>query len=111
MKVIVCGAGMIGKTISGEVAKKHTVTVADYNREVLSDIKQKRQTATMHTDLSVEANVKKAIRNSDIIINAVPGNLGYNVLKWTIETEKNIADISFMPEYPLLLNELVRKKM
>ncbi len=110
MKIIICGAGMIGKVIAGELAKKHAVTVADNNREVLSDISQKWQTATILTDLSVEENIKKAINDFDIIINAVPGKLGYQVLKGTIEAGKNIADISFMPEDPLMLNELARER-
>ncbi len=110
MKVIVCGSGMIGTTIAGELAKKHTVTVADYKRQALAEIIQKWDLATIHTDLSDEDNVKKTVSDFDTIINAVPGNLGYNVLKWTIETGKNIADISFMPEDPLVLSKLAREK-
>jgi saccharopine dehydrogenase-like NADP-dependent oxidoreductase len=64
---------------------------------------------TLVTDLSVDANIKKAVINADLVIGAVPGFMGFEMLKTVIESGKNIVDISFCPENPLELNELAKE--
>jgi saccharopine dehydrogenase-like NADP-dependent oxidoreductase len=46
----------------------------------------------------------------DIIVNAVPGSLGFRTLKWCIEAGKDVVDIAFYPEDPFALSELAREK-
>ena len=41
---------------------------------------------------------------------AVPGFMGYKMMKDVIEAGKNIVDISFYPEDPFVLNELAKEK-
>ena len=47
--------------------------------------------------------------DQDIIIGAVPGFLGFNMLRSVIETGKNITDISFMAEDTLSLDKLAKE--
>ena len=40
-KIIVLGAGMVGSAMAIDLAKKHIVTLTDYNQYVLEKVKQK----------------------------------------------------------------------
>ena len=46
------------------------------------------------------------VKEFDLVINAVPGFLGFNTLKSIIEAGKNVIDIAFCPEDTLELNAL-----
>ncbi|MCK4309101.1 MAG: saccharopine dehydrogenase NADP-binding domain-containing protein, partial [Candidatus Atribacteria bacterium] len=64
----------------------------------------------MKADLSNSSDIKKIVADKDIVIGAVPGFLGFNMLRSVIEAGKNIVDISFMAENTLSLDELAKKK-
>ena len=90
--VIVIGAGMVGSTIAIDMAKKHTVTLTDFNPAVLSTIKANHQNITIRTlNVTDRASLKEAIRSFDLVICAVPGYLGYNTLKAIIESGKKCS--------------------
>jgi saccharopine dehydrogenase-like NADP-dependent oxidoreductase len=45
------------------------------------------------------------MKKFDIVIGALPGEVGYQTIKAAIEAKVNMVDISYMPENPLILNE------
>ena len=49
------------------------------------------------------------ISDFDLVVGAVPGFMGYKMMKDVIEAKKNIVDISFYPEDPFGLDELAKK--
>lgn len=108
MKVIVLGAGLIGKTIAADLNSKHEVCCADLNANSLKELAAKK-IRTFQCDFSNKKLLSKTIESYDLVIGAVPGFMGYSTLKTIIETGKNVVDISFFPENPLTLDKLAKK--
>ncbi len=65
---------------------------------------------TIVADLSSQSEIKKVIKDFDLVIGALPGFMGFNTLKSIIEAGKNVVDISFFPEDPFLLDKLAKDK-
>jgi len=110
MKIIVLGAGLVGGPMAIDLAKdkEFEVSCADINPTTFGYL----QTFGIHTiqqDLSDPETVKKLVSDFDMIINAVPGFMGFQTLRAIIEAGKNVVDISFFPEDPFLLKELALK--
>lgn len=108
-KVTVLGAGLVGATIAIDLKEQFEVTSVDINEEALGKLKQKGVN-TLKEDLSSAEGIKKAIEDADIVVGAVPGFMGFNMLKTVLEAGKNIVDISFFPEDPFELDELAKKQ-
>lgn len=108
-KIIVLGAGLIGKAITLDLNKSYDVTAADINPDVLDKLKSSG-IKTVKADLSTADATLKLIKNFDLIVGAVPGYMGYNTVKNVIEAGKDMVDISFMPQDPANLDEFARKK-
>lgn len=125
--IIVLGAGMVGSAIALELSKKYHVTCADINPDTLAQLSVKTQYPvsdlasdnnvsanasflnTIQADLSSSGTIKKIIGPFDLVIGAVPGFMGFNMMKAVLEEKKNIVDISFFPEDPFLLDKLAKK--
>jgi len=108
-KVIVLGAGLVGRTIAIELSKNYQVTAVDSNSIRLKNLKDKK-VKTLKADLSSDSEIKKIIKNYDLVICALPGFMGFKTLKSIIKAGKNVVDISFFPEDPFLLDELAKNK-
>lgn len=109
--IIVLGAGMVGSTMAIDMAKKHEVSITDFNQEALKKATKKcPQLRSILLDVTDKKELQKTIKPFDLVICAVPGFLGFETLKSIIETEKNVIDISFFPENSLELNELAKEK-
>jgi len=112
MKTIVLGCGLVGGLIAKDLAKdkKFQVTVADIDEKKLDELTKGEDIRGIKMDLSSSEAIRKIVADQDVVIGAVPGFLGFNMLRSVIETGKNIVDISFMPEDVLSLDELAKKK-
>jgi saccharopine dehydrogenase-like NADP-dependent oxidoreductase len=109
-KVIVLGAGMVGSAMAIDLASKHEVTVTDISRQVLEKVKQKnKELNTLQLDVINKEKLQQAIAAYDLVINAVPGFLGFETLRSIIEAGKNAVDIAFFPENSLELDALAKK--
>ncbi|MBT6177535.1 MAG: saccharopine dehydrogenase [Deltaproteobacteria bacterium] len=112
MKTIVLGAGLVGGPMSLDLEQDPSlkVTVADLNEAALRSLKEQAPNLqTEVVDLSQTKNVKSLIQDYDLVLNAVPGFMGYQTLKAIIESGKNVVDIAFCPENTLELDELAKK--
>jgi saccharopine dehydrogenase-like NADP-dependent oxidoreductase len=107
-KIIVLGAGMVGRAMALDLAKKHYVTSADKSKEALASIGNKK-IKTIVADLSDTKKLKILIKDFDLVISAVPGFLGFQTLTTIITSGKNFVDISFLPEDILQLSNLAKK--
>ena len=108
-KITVLGSGMVGKAIAKDLSLNYEVTVVDINKKSLEPLKSEKNIKLVEADLSSEKKIKKAVKNADLIIGAVPGFMGFKTLKAVIESGKNIVDISFFPEDPFELDNLAKK--
>ena len=109
-KVIVLGAGMVGSAMAIDMAKKHQVTLTDLSLDVLNKVKQKCiDLKIQQLDATDKQALQSAIKQHDLVINAVPGFLGFKTLKAIIEADMNVIDITFFSENSLELDALAKK--
>ena len=109
--IIVLGAGMVGSTMAIDLAKKHSVSITDFNKKALEKAVSRCSTLKpIQLDVTNKNELQKTIKAFDLVICAVPGFLGFETLKSIIEAEKNVVDISFFPENSLELNDLAKQK-
>ncbi len=109
-KIVVLGAGMVGKAIAVDLCKQHKVTSVDIDSESLASLSDNYPVKTINCDLKDSTALKKIIEDFDFIISAVPGFMGYKTLQTVIEAGKNVVDISFMPEDFMDLKTLAESK-
>lgn len=110
MKVIVLGGGLVGTPMAIDLAKDNEfeVSVADINPKISAKL-HKENIITLTRDLSDAETIKETVKDFDIVVNAVPGFLGFNTLKAIIESGKNVVDIAFFPEDPFNLDNLANQ--
>ncbi|MBI9066781.1 MAG: saccharopine dehydrogenase NADP-binding domain-containing protein [Salinivirgaceae bacterium] len=109
-KVVVLGGGLVGSTIAMELSKQYEVVVADINDKTLSKLKRGFGVECIQTDITERKKLESIIEDADLVIGAIPGKLGYDVIKRVIEAGKNMVDISFLPEDPLDLDDRAKHK-
>ncbi len=98
-KIIVLGAGLVGKAIAIDLAKSHKVTAVDIDQDSLDLLSTNHNINTVKINLLMTQDVvKDLVKDYDLVVSAVPGFMGYDVLKSVIEAQRDIVDISFMPE-------------
>jgi lysine 6-dehydrogenase len=108
--IVVLGGGLVGRVMALDLArdKDLRLTVVDRDSATLGRV-AKEGLATKQADLSDPKAVTAAIKDADVVVGAVPGFLGFMVLRTVIEAGKPYADIAFMPEDALELDDLAKK--
>ena len=108
-KIIILGAGLVGKPIALDLANDSDfrVTVADIDKAKLRAIKQKGL-RKIQADLSGSRELRGLVNDFDIVVNAVPGFMGYKCLRNCIEAGKDVVDIAFYPEDVFGLSDLAK---
>jgi len=106
-KIVVLGAGLVGKTISVDLSRNYDVTTLDCSEESLRHL-QTLGVKTIKGDFSDKNFLAANIASADLVVGAVPGFLGFQTIKTVIEAGKDVVDISFFPEDPFLLDELAK---
>ena len=109
-KIIVLGAGMVGRAIALDLSKDFEVSSVDLDINNLNELNANNKINTIQADVTDKKKLQRIICDFDFVIGAVPGNLGFETLKTVIEAEKNIVDISFFPEDAFKLDDLAKKK-
>lgn len=112
MTIIVLGAGLVGGAIAKDLAseKDLKVAAADNDPKVLEGFKAESKINVIKADLSDLSAVSKLVTDYDLVIGALPGQMGFSTLKTVIESGKNVVDISFFPEDAFELDQLAREK-
>ncbi|MFO8235361.1 MAG: saccharopine dehydrogenase C-terminal domain-containing protein [Bacteroidales bacterium] len=108
-KVTILGAGMVGKAIIHDLVPKYNVTAVDIDETALEYCRDNYNITTIQQDLNERSSVSKIIKDSEIIISAVPGYMGYKTMETVIKQGKPIVDISFMPEDFMKLDTVAKK--
>ncbi len=107
-KIAVLGAGLVGKTMAIDLAKKYDVTSVDINEDTLKTV-EKQGIKTLHADLGNAEQLRSILLPFDLVIGAVPGYMGFKTVRTVIEANKNMVDISFFSEDPFELDDLAKK--
>ena len=100
-----------GMLLASIMAKKHAVTLTDLSNDVLDNARQKcKGLTTQQLDVNNKMELQGIIKQHDLVINAVPGFLGFETLKNIIEAGMDVIDIAFFPENSLELDALAKEK-
>lgn len=124
MKIIVLGAGLVGGPMALDLAKDSTfdVAIADISPANLLAVEQRwkslsgkglltgKPLQTIPQDLSDPARVTELVSDFDLVVNAVPGFMGFRTLTAILEAGKNVVDIAFFIEDPFKLDDLAKHK-
>ena len=103
-KIIVLGGGLVGRHIATDLSKDHEVTCVDYRYVAFFE-----DTEVEHIVSDVnEDSVPSLTEGFDIVVNALPGHLGFSVLKKLAILGKDTVDISFMPQDPTSLSDVFK---
>ena len=101
MKVLLLGYGNIGSAIVRDLAENAPlieVTVADKRQQKARDV------CWIQLDVSDHSKLVETMKKFDLVIGALPGELGFRAVKACIEARVDMVDVSYMPQNPLTLN-------
>ena len=113
MKIAVLGAGLVGGPMARDLAGdgEFEVTAVDASTAALEKLRAKCPgISTVVRDLSDPAAVTSLVAEHDLVVNAVPGFMGYRTLEAILRAGRNVVDIAFFPEDPFALHELAAAK-
>ena len=99
---------MVGRAIAIDLSTNHNVTSIDICQNAL-DLVKNHGIKTVQADLSDSSNIPNLVKEHEFVVSCVPGFMGYNTVKASIEAKKPVVDISFMPEDFMLLNDMAIK--
>ncbi len=108
-KITVLGCGLVGSAIAVDLCRDYNVTVADIDVQKLNELQSKNPLRIFKTDFLNINELERIVNDSDLVISAVPGSIGFKVLKSLVKLKKNVVDISFFAEDPFELNEEAKK--
>lgn len=80
----------------------------DINESALETVANINNVSLRALDVNNQQALQAAISPSDLVINAVPGFLGFSTLQHVITAGKNMVDIAFYPQNALSLDKLAR---
>lgn len=100
---------MVGRAMAIDLSKKHMVTSMDIDKNALDLLLDKPEIRKGILDVTDTSALATAIKDSDLVISAVPGFLGLQTMIQVINQKKDLVDISFMPEDVLYLDSLARE--
>jgi len=108
MKVVILGGGRVGNAMALDLAQdpQFKVTVADNDSGRLSLFPKDSQISLISQDLVDNQKLQKLVKNYDMVINALPGFMGFAAFQNVITAGVDIVDIAFFPEDPFVLQEL-----
>ena len=111
MKIAILGAGMVGTAMALDLAKQYEVTSFDISDSNLQTLKKRNNDINIiQANLKAFESFNEWLAPFDIVVNAVPGFMGFESLKAIINAGKNAADIAFFPEDSLQLDAIAKAK-
>ena len=111
MKVLVVGCGHIGSVAAEDLARSMSsveVYVADKNVARAKEVTKRigmNNVVWIQLDATNYRKMVETLGTFDLIVGFLPGSLGYRLVEACIDAERNLVDVSYMPEDPLTLND------
>jgi lysine 6-dehydrogenase len=106
-KIVVLGAGLVGRAIALDLSESFEVTSVDLSDDALGFMRSKGVN-TVKADLSNAKQIGSVVKDADLVVGAVPGFMGFRTVQTIIESRKDMVDISFFPEDAFQLDSLAR---
>ncbi|MFO8110224.1 MAG: saccharopine dehydrogenase C-terminal domain-containing protein [Thermoplasmata archaeon] len=106
-KILLLGAGNIGKAIAYDLNKDFKLTIVDSSEKTLDECEKYGDTLVL--DVTDTRNMQTAMEDVDAVVCALPGRFGFKVLETAVKCGTDTVDVSFMPEDPFALQEEAKK--
>jgi len=111
-RIAVLGAGLVGGPVALDLAAdaRFDVTVADSDAAALAALAARGPVRTVAGDLADPAAVAALCADADLVLEAMPGALGFATLRAVIESGTDVVSISFFAEDPFDLDDLAHAR-
>ena len=112
MRITVLGTGIVGRAIAEDLAHEaeFDVTAVDLNQQALDRIEAEAPVRGLCANLQEPGRVAAVAADSDLVVCAVPGFMGFDTVKTVIEAGRDVVDISFFSEDPFLLDDAAKAR-
>ncbi len=102
--VFVLGAGLVGHAIARDLPDNYDVTVIDRDQARLHTLTEPR-IKTFCLDCVNGQEWLQELKAADLVVNALPGNIGFATLEKLLTLKKPVVDISFFEQDPFQLQK------
>ncbi|MEO0083493.1 MAG: saccharopine dehydrogenase C-terminal domain-containing protein, partial [candidate division WOR-3 bacterium] len=110
MNICILGSGIQGRVVAQDLAESnHQVTVIDNNQNNLKKNVESLRITTKLFDVTNKEKLIKFIEEFDIVVGALPSNLGFYLMKCAIKAGVDLVDLSYAAENPFLLDKQAKK--
>lgn len=112
MRIVLLGAGRVGSVITRDLAVEDDfeVTVADVSQSALDRVQASCPVKSVKVDLANPKELQKLVEEHDIVVGAVPGQMGFLTFETAVASGKDVVDISFFANDPFQLDSLARQR-
>ncbi len=111
MRICILGAGLQGRVAIQDLAQNnHNVAVLDNDKNNLSKAVKSAKIQTRLFDVTKKKELIRFIKDFDVIVGALPANLGFYSMQCAVEAGVDIADMSYSDEDPFRLDTIAKKK-
>jgi lysine 6-dehydrogenase len=107
-QVLLLGAGRVGGAMARDLADSFDVTVVDASAERLSRLADTPSLRTERADIRDAGALRELLQESELVVGAVPGPMGFAMLRTVLEAGRNVVDISFFEQDAFELDEIAR---
>jgi saccharopine dehydrogenase-like NADP-dependent oxidoreductase len=111
MRVVVIGCGRMGSAAAKDLAKGMgdvEVFVADKDADKAKETARKIGKSNVkwfQLDASNRSELINALKGFDVVLGFLPPKFGFSLIEACIKAGKNLVDVSYMPENPLVLHD------
>ncbi|MEM3770355.1 MAG: saccharopine dehydrogenase family protein [Candidatus Bathyarchaeia archaeon] len=111
MRVVVIGCGRMGSAAAEDLAKRMSsveVFVADKDADKAKETARnvgKSNVKWLRLDASNKSELVDTLKDFDLALGFLPPKFGFSLIEACIKAEKNLVDVSYMPENPLTLHD------
>jgi len=103
-EVTVLGCGLIGRAMVFDLCREFDVAAVDRSAEALASVAH-LPCRPIQADALAPGVLEELVRDSRLVLSAMPGAVGYALLERLIELGRDTVDISFTAEDPTALHE------
>ena len=111
MRILVLGYGNIGSVLATDLAESMSsieIVIAGRHRDKAEEAAtfiNRENVAGFQLDANDYHGLVDTMKEFDLVIGTLPGNVGYRSVKAAVEAGVDMVDVSYMSENPLTLNE------
>jgi saccharopine dehydrogenase-like NADP-dependent oxidoreductase len=112
MRITILGSGLVGGAIAKDLARDQTwsVRAVDRSASALDSLLNHEYIDVTRADLADETALRSVIDDADLVISAVPGDIGFETLRRVIDAGKDVVDISFFAEDPFDFDQAAKQR-